>query len=114
LFNSASVAEIHPGRLLVPVLPWSGAEVFDLRLWFLQWENVIGEIAILLWAALRYFYTCGQRQSFIALGLRIVLLTPFAGPVGAAVVLMWERDSVLWSIAVQEQAIHRKQGHAAG
>ncbi|KAL2012375.1 hypothetical protein VTN00DRAFT_5093 [Thermoascus crustaceus] len=103
LFNTGLVAHLHPQRVFVNALPWSGLRVSTIgegALRFLQWDNVIGSTGILLWAVAMYATAhreVGIKLSWIKLGVKIGLLALVSGPVGAAVGLMWERDEVIFS-----------------
>lgn len=103
LFNPDYVAALHPRWVFLNALPWSDLRVSSVgegALRFLQWDNVIGSMGVLLWAVAVHataHHEVGVRMSWVGLGVKIGLLALAAGPAGAAVELMWERDEMVFS-----------------
>lgn len=107
LFPENVAAEIHPLRVFVNRLLWLSplvqvTSVGEGALWFLQWDDLIGSTALLLWALA--LYKAAHQQASVEirwteLGSKVVLLSMIIGPVGAAVVLMRERDELVFENA---------------
>lgn len=106
LFNERFVDALHPARVFgvsFPPLPSAAAarqvaSVSEGVHVFLQWDFLIGATAVLLWAAT--LYVLAHRRilgsvSWVALGMKVGLLTLVAGPVATAVELVWERDELV-------------------
>jgi hypothetical protein len=112
LFNSNLVADLHPARVFVPVLPWSSAarpsSLAEGTLWFFQWDYLIASVAVLLWAVslnIQALQRQGIAANYFSLALKAVTITIAAGPCAAALVLIWERDELVisttcWDISV--------------
>jgi len=103
IFNDRFLDAIHPANVFSCPLPWSGQKVdtvADGVHIFLRWDYMIGSAGILLWAV--KLYTVAHKQilstvSWSDLLIKVGLLSIFAGPAGAAVELMWERDELVFS-----------------
>ncbi|KAL2823804.1 hypothetical protein BDW59DRAFT_92366 [Aspergillus cavernicola] len=104
LFKEEYLEALHPLMVFDIPKPWGtpalaenvGAGVHA----FLRWDYLIGSVGVLVWAvslhqtAHRVVYGqvgCGC----VGLVVKIAALTALAGPVGAAVELMWERDELV-------------------
>lgn len=107
LFPENVAAELHPLRVFVNTLPRLSPSVQvtsagEGALWFLQWDDLIGSTALLLWA-LALYKAAHQQVSvelrWAELGWKVVLLSVAIGPVGAAVVLIWARDELVFEKA---------------
>lgn len=111
LFNPKFIPILHPARVFRPTFPFLAT---DLRIEsvgqgvhiFLQWDFLIGSLGTLvwamgLWAAAQKKYNLEWRNSSTVLGLglfvKVALLMLVAGPVAAAVELMWERDELVFA-----------------
>lgn len=103
MFQDHIVEALHPAKVFALQLPWSGLTVSDVGeglLVFLRWDYTIGTAGVLVWAI--SLYTVAHRQilstvSWPSLLLKVVLLTALAGPAGAAVELIWERDELVFA-----------------
>ncbi|KAE8152327.1 hypothetical protein BDV25DRAFT_138016 [Aspergillus avenaceus] len=101
IFNQTVVRELHPGNVFEVPLPWDGRVVNSVGEGvhcFLRWDYIIGSLGVLLWAGIVH-----SRAVRVGGGLggwfwlKVALLGVFAGPVGAAVWLVWERDELFSS-----------------
>lgn len=103
LFNAEYLEKLHPQRVFINKIPLDSVRVSSVEegsLWFLQWDNTIGSISVMLWAVALYRKACAEakiRASAVELGVKICLLVILGGPVGAAVELVWERDELVFS-----------------
>ncbi|GAD95170.1 hypothetical protein NFIA_077520 [Paecilomyces variotii No. 5] len=103
LFNAEYVEKLHPQQVFVNQIPSLSVQVSSVEegsLWFLQWDNIIGSVSLMLWAAALYQKAHEEakiRVSAVEVGFKTCLLVVLAGPVGAAVELMWERDELVSS-----------------
>ncbi|KAL1875629.1 hypothetical protein Plec18167_005565 [Paecilomyces lecythidis] len=103
LFNAEYVEKLHPQRVFVNQIPSNSVRVSSVEegsLWFLQWDNIIGSISLMLWAVALYQKAHAEakiRVNAVEVGFKTCLLLVLAGPVGAAVELMWERDELVSS-----------------
>lgn len=119
LFNVEYLHLLHPWRVFVNQLPLSSVRVSSVdegSLWFLQWDNVIGSTSLLLWAWALYHKAhreAGVKMSAVESVLKIGLLLFLAGPAGAAVELIWERDELVFSrgseISTGKAAVKKSQ-----
>lgn len=65
---------------------------------FLVWDLYVGMTAVLLWATLLYRNATSANASWLSwptLGFKILAWTLFSGPMGAATILLWERDAII-------------------
>lgn len=103
LFTEKYLDALHPAKVFVIPLPWSGLTVdtvADGVHVFLRWDYMIGSAGVLIWALT--LYTVAHKSilstvSWPGLLVKTGLLTALTGPVGAAVELMWERDELVFS-----------------
>lgn len=119
LFAGNVGAMLVPSSVFLPPSPWSGLKAPSLAegcKWLLQWDFVIGSSAVLCWAGCQYLnvYTragAGVRNYLVQdkgwLVPKVLFFSLLAGPVGAAVELMWERDELLFDSA---EAAGKKEG----
>lgn len=102
-FNKKFLAALHPAAVFATLLPWaqSTLQVPDFGTgihYFLCWDYVGETIGVLLWTlTLHQNAHCAilDKASCLGLLVKVVLLTVFTGPAGAAVELMWERDELV-------------------
>lgn len=103
LFADRFLESLHPSKVFAIPLPWSGLKVDSVADGvhvFLRWDYLIGSAGVFLWALT--MYTVAHKQilstvSWSGLLVKVGLLTALAGPTGAAVELMWERDELVFS-----------------
>lgn len=103
LFKERVLESLHPAKVFEIPIPWSGVKVDTVAHgvhYFLRWDYMIGSAGVLIWALT--MYTVAHRQilstvSYTGLLVKVGLLTALAGPTGAAVELMWERDELVFS-----------------
>lgn len=103
MFEKRFLEALHPANVFFIPLPWSGLMVENVGHGvhvFLRWDYMIGSTGVLVWAI--SLYTVAHRQllstvSWPSLLFKIVVLAAVAGPAGAAVELIWERDELVFS-----------------
>jgi hypothetical protein len=103
VFEKRFAEALHPGNVFFIPLPWSGLTVDNVGHGvhvFLRWDYMIGSAGVLVWAV--SLYTIAHKQilstvSWPSLLFKITILTLVAGPAGAAVELVWERDELVFS-----------------
>lgn len=104
IFDPKYREALHPLNVFHTPLPWTSPVVQVTTVGegvhgFLRWDYLIGTAGVLVWAislyrtAHRFVY---GRVDNIGLLLKTAWLTVLAGPVGAAVELMWERDELVF------------------
>ena len=65
---------------------------------FLVWDLYIGLTSVLLWATLLYRNATATTESWLSwpkLVFKILIWTLVSGPMGAAAILLWERDAIV-------------------
>lgn len=96
---------LHPLKVYHIPVPW-GSPLLQVETMgqgvhaFLRWDYLIGSAGVLVWAISLYksaHSTVYGQVGWFGLVLKTVLLSVFAGPVGAAVELMWERDELVFN-----------------
>lgn len=103
LFEERFLESLHPAKVFEVPLPWSGVKVDTVAQgvhYFLRWDYIIGSAGVLIWAVTMYSVAHKQILSTCSctgLLVKVGLLTALAGPTGAAVELMWERDELVFS-----------------
>lgn len=70
----------------------AGHGLAELIKFFLQWDIYCGGSAVLVWALYQYRLVVAGVASAVP---KVALWTVLGGPVGAAAVLLWERDTVV-------------------
>ncbi|KAE8396174.1 hypothetical protein BDV23DRAFT_193037 [Aspergillus alliaceus] len=103
MYNEAYLEALHPRRVFEVPFPWeqpvrgvrSVGEGVHL---FLRWDYIIGSAGVLVWAGA--LYSAARKRVYGKTGLvatlvKSVVLGALVGPVGAAVVLLWERDEMV-------------------
>lgn len=100
-------AQVTLARAFVPTMPWASSVVptgvgagvvaveglTELVKLFLQWDVYVGGLAVLVWAVFVYSVATPQRGFLGSVLPRVLVWTAFGGPVGAATMLLWERDA---------------------
>lgn len=99
-------------KAFVPHMPWSspvatglGAKVIkaqgltELVKMFLQWDVYVGGAAILIWSVFVYSVARPEKSLVTSVLPRVLVWTALGGPVGAATMVLWERD-----VAVRQRA----------
>lgn len=92
-------------KAFVPSLPWdspvytslsskvvSARGLPELVKMFLQWDVYMGGTALLAWSVFVYSVARPDKQFLSSTLPRIAVYTVLGGPVGAATMLLWERD----------------------
>ena len=99
LFSPGIAEELNPTRVFLPVMSREHTE-WPLGIHrLLQWDNFVGSTSILAWAAvlLSNAYQIRGTKSKVPLVLKVFGLSITSGYIGAAAILLWERDEVLLS-----------------
>lgn len=100
MFGSGYATYFSPAAVFWPTAFWSYDDtkvvsVAEGAHMFLQWDELVGVAAILVWAAaLNRQALAGQPQAsgFLSMCWKIVLMSVVGGPVAAAISLIRERD----------------------
>lgn len=101
LFHETYAKALHPCKVFRTALPWVPLRIENLGdgvQIFLRWDYLIGSVGVLLWAMTLYVNAHKailRKTCWCDLLTKVGLLTVVAGPVGAAVELMWERDELV-------------------
>ncbi|KAF7126248.1 hypothetical protein CNMCM5793_002743 [Aspergillus hiratsukae] len=103
IFEKRLLAALHPFKVFEIALPWTvpALQVSDIGQGvhvFLRWDYLIGSAGVLVWALSLYktaHLVVYGRVGWLDLLKKVALLVTLAGPVGAAVELMWERDELI-------------------
>lgn len=100
-----SFEQVDLATAFVPYWPWDSPQavlsaktvkaegLVELVKMFLQWDTYCGGLAILAWSAFVYSVARPEKRFLSSVLPRIIVWTVFGGPVGAAAMLLWERDS---------------------
>ena len=115
-FAGNLATEFHPWNLFVPVSPLSGAQartVGEGAHWFLQWDMILMFCTYLVWAYFADIKVKYPDSGVVSpqLFLRLLGRSLLFGPMGAALLAMWERDDVVFD--AEEQKIESRKGMAA-
>jgi hypothetical protein len=100
-------AEFHPTNLFIPVSPFSGMQASTLgegAHWFLQWDMTLMFLTYLVWAyfaAVKVIYPNSGVLSAQLL-LRLAGWSLLFGPMGAAMLAIWERDDIVFEAEEQK------------
>ncbi|KEQ68425.1 hypothetical protein M436DRAFT_58555 [Aureobasidium namibiae CBS 147.97] len=106
-FTKDISAQFHPTNLFVPVSPFSGRQastVGEGAHWFLQWDMTIMFLTYLVWAyfaAVKVIYP-NSRLLSAPLILRLAGWCLLFGPMGAAMLAIWERDDTIFEVEEQK------------
>lgn len=95
-----------------PLPPVESISTFaDGVLTFMQWDLLIGSLAVLVWAvtlALQAQRTRLWALEWLESLLKVAALVCVSGPVGAAVVIIWERDEMVFGLDLRREEEERK------
>jgi hypothetical protein len=111
-FANYSPAELHPVNLFIPVSPFSGKQagtVGEGAHWFLQWDMTLMFLTYLVWAyfaAVKVIYPKSGVFSAPLL-LRLAGWSLLFGPMGAAMLAIWERDDIVFGVIEQKVKSHK-------
>lgn len=102
LFQKQYIEALHPYTVFDTPLPWvtpalKVATVGQGVQAFLRWDYVIGSTGVVVWAVSLYRSAnkaVGEKVDVLEMLVKVVLLSVFCSPVGAAVELMWEREEL--------------------
>ncbi|MCJ1392879.1 hypothetical protein MMC18_005751 [Xylographa bjoerkii] len=107
LFARGYAGIFNPSKAFIPTAITSSAKMPTIgsgALLFLQYDEAIGSIAVLLWASFMFLNVYGMKQPFkqwVKLALGIALLTITTGPMGCSAALMWARDEMVYEGKLQ-------------
>ncbi|KAL5049349.1 hypothetical protein BDW71DRAFT_204614 [Aspergillus fruticulosus] len=93
--------DLSPTNVFLPPLPWSIGRFSSLEegvASFLQWDYLITNVTLLLWATAVYLRDCGEEIRGFRVALQTLVLSTLASPAGAAVALIWRLD---WNLSRQ-------------
>lgn len=115
-FTNNISAQFHPANIFIPVSPFSGKQagtVGEGAHWFLQWDMTLMFLTYLVWV---YFavikVVCPKSGVFsTSLLLRLAGWSLLFGPMGAALLAIWERDDIVFE--AEEQKIKSRKGSTA-
>ncbi|KAL1955690.1 hypothetical protein VTO42DRAFT_8162 [Malbranchea cinnamomea] len=107
LFSADVQPSLHPAYAFLNKFPWSAerpSSIGEGALWFLQWDQLLGSLAMLTWsiALRRSAHTGskpGKQRSLLAEAVKAFVLCLTVGVAGAAIVNMWQRDEMLLGAA---------------
>lgn len=114
LFSAKYLPMMQPSVVFGYIWPFPPAQAQTLAegaLWFLQWDLLIGAIAVLLWALTLWISAKRQEGSFYQWVIGFIkagVLSVAVGPCGAAVIAVWARDELVFRRAAEEKASKRK------
>lgn len=102
-FQEKFLTALHPATVFATPLPWASPtlQVPDFGTgihYFLSWDVICGTTGALLWALTLHrnaHRAILGKAGCLGLLVKVALLTAVAGPMGAAVELMWERDELV-------------------
>ncbi|CAD0088068.1 unnamed protein product [Aureobasidium vineae] len=100
-------AEFHPINLFIPISPFSGKQagtVGEGAHWFLQWDMTLMFLTYLVWAyfaVVKVIYPSSGVLS-TSLLLRLAGWSLLFGPMGAAMLAIWERDDIVFEAEEQK------------
>ncbi|KAL5355590.1 hypothetical protein BJX96DRAFT_184200 [Aspergillus floccosus] len=105
IFEKRFLGPLHPAKVFEVPLPWATPvpQVRDIGEGvhaFLRWDYIIGSAGVLVWAVSLYktaHKVVYGKVGCFGLVVKTALLTVLAGPTGAAVELMWERDELVFN-----------------
>ncbi|KAG9595461.1 hypothetical protein KCU77_g1834, partial [Aureobasidium melanogenum] len=115
-FANNIAAQFHPANLFIPVSPFSGKQagsVGEGAHWFLQWDMTLMFLTYLVWAyfaVVKVIYPKSEVFS-TSLLLRLAGWSLIFGPMGAALLAIWERDDLVFN--AQEQSIKSRKAPTA-
>jgi hypothetical protein len=97
LFSPGIAEKLNPTKVFLPVMSREHTE-WPLGIHrLLQWDNFVGSTSVLAWAVVLLLnaYQISGTKSKVPLVLKVLGLSITSGYVGAAAILLWERDEVL-------------------
>ncbi|KAL5336890.1 hypothetical protein BJX70DRAFT_400230 [Aspergillus crustosus] len=92
--------DLRPGNVFIPALPWSVTEFESYErgvAYFFQWDYILANIALLLWAAGVYIRDCPEetKAGWGRLWWEVLGISALASPSGGAILLIWRLDGAL-------------------
>jgi hypothetical protein len=106
-FANYDTANFHPITLFIPVSPFSGKQastVGEGAHWFLQWDMTLMFLTYLVWAYFAAVKVLYPRSGVFSapLLLRLAGWSLLFGPMGAAMLAIWERDEIVFKVEEQK------------
>ncbi|KAF7504493.1 hypothetical protein GJ744_002173 [Endocarpon pusillum] len=115
LFSPVYLPQLQLPNVFVPKSPLPPVQPIptfvDGVLAFTQWDLLIGSLAVLVWAvtlALQAQRTRHWAFEWLESLLKVAALVCVSGPVGAAVVIIWERDEMVFGLDLRREEEERK------
>lgn len=103
LFNPGYLSQLQLSNMFVPRSPLPPVQgivsVADGVLNFVQWDLLIGSLAVLVWAVTLRVKAQGRGLGafeWLEGLVKVAALVCVSGPVGAAVTVVWERDELVF------------------
>lgn len=109
---------VNLANAFVPCLPWhspvytalssrviSAKGLPELVTLFLQWDVYLGGTALLAWSIFVYSVARPEKPFWSSILPKIAAYTVLGGPVGAATMLLWERDAAARQQAAQPKIV---------
>lgn len=102
IFASEYVGVLNPQRIAVPVALTPSTKMASVgsgSFMFLQYDEMVGSAAVLLWATFMFANSKSADQTlgdWGGLAARIAFLTALTGPIGCALALLWARDELVF------------------
>ncbi|MCJ1404566.1 hypothetical protein MMC11_007792 [Xylographa trunciseda] len=107
LFAQQYAGVLNPSSAFIPAAATSSVKMPTIgsgAILFLQYDEAVGSIAVLIWATFMFASVYGKKQPFshwAKLALGMTLLTTLTGPMGCSVALMWARDELVFDGKLQ-------------
>lgn len=111
----ANAAQFHPTNIFIPISPFSGKQagtVGEGAHWFLQWDMTLMFLTYLVWAYFAVIKVICPKSGLFSISLlfRLAGWSLLFGPMGAALITIWERDDIVFE--AEEQKIKSRKGSA--
>lgn len=109
LFASGVAELLRPSSVFMNASPFSDVKAADIgegSKWFLQWDQLIGSGAVLLWATALRLQADNTRpglSAYFSQSAFLGLVSMAIGPSGAAVIAFWVRDELVLGLATKQK-----------
>lgn len=110
LYSPSYLSQLQLSNVFVPKSPLPPIQRIstfaDGVLTFLQWDSLIGSLAVLVWAltlGLQAQRTRLWAFEWLESFMKVAALVCVSGPVGAAVVVIWERDEMVFGMDLRRE-----------
>ena len=107
LFADYHPVDFHPTNLFIPVSPFSGKQAGTVGQgahWFLQWDMILMFCTYLVWAYFATIKVVSPNSGVVSASLisRLAGWSILFGPMGAALLAIWERDDIIFEVEEQK------------